>query len=284
MRARPNFAFSVRVLQRADYKLIFEKGLAPVFGSTERLAAFLDGVEQTEKRILKLETDQEMPTGQDNLNIERKRIEKHLETAEGSVKADLLQRKDWLEERLIRRPPKSRPRGYQHCKSNSRMTLKELENEAIDKGHVKPRPHQRGEGFSKLCPPRGGQKDIVWALYKWEWKTRVAFVTIHLTGSTALTVRPAGKRVQPPARSREADQEPSAAVAGSSVEHARGAVSTSTQLEQPEYVPRKKRATDPMAWKTKQWKCIKCSRQYEANTSDKCEHCKMAFSAVGCVL
>jgi hypothetical protein len=106
------------------------------------------------------------PTGTGNVNEERRRIGKWLQTATSEIAKELrLRERDAF---LFRRTTQ---RGFGRT-GKSRMNTTMLQNEFIKKGHIGPRPppgsggYPKKAGFPSLCPPKGSRGDIAWALYE----------------------------------------------------------------------------------------------------------------------
>jgi len=53
------------------------------------------------------------------------------------------------------------------------MTKAQVEEEFIQEGKIKPRPHGRYEGFPTVCPPKGNKDDIVWKGYEIRFGARL---------------------------------------------------------------------------------------------------------------
>ena len=135
--------------------------MANVFGSTQCLTAFLQGVKQQDKRIRELETNQEEPTGKLNCDEEKRRIQLLITSADGNTLTDLQARQNFLHLRFY-----SQSHGRNN---NARMGKAELEAECVQELSIAPKGQRgKGQGLGSICKhttnPRKG--DLVWALYR----------------------------------------------------------------------------------------------------------------------
>jgi len=186
---RPTFHHQMRELGEADYQVICDTGFKNAFGSTSSLKSFLTGVKQAQEQIIKLQTDKLELSGDANINEERRRIAVHLRTASNDEQQDIPSREE-LQARDVFLYERSTKRGFGQ-NHNSRMSLRMLEDEYIQKGHIKPRPAAGGsygkqEGFRYKCPPSGRKGDIAWALYQ-----KATFEEARFNGPSV----PGGRRV-----------------------------------------------------------------------------------------
>lgn len=141
---------------------VFVKILGKKVDEAKHMAAQLKTAQMRERTLL-----EHLP-GDEKIKDERQDIKELLEKAtslnDKQLKAELLDRQDFLELRTVKKV-----NSNQQGVMSSRMNVVQLKEELAKKGLIKPLPqngkYPRGMGFRFAAPPAGNKADIAWALY-----------------------------------------------------------------------------------------------------------------------
>ena len=200
--------------------------------------------------------------GKDKIEADQRRIQKHLETATGPFREELISRQSFLAEYSDKRS------------SSKRFTLPQLEDKLVQLGELKPIGHRtKHEGLGTVCPPHGRKGDVAWKLYTLTFGEAVPYIRLEDEQSKQELAHDSATRRATQRKRKQVNRD--GASVGTQVRHQRTAnvASTSTGVQTPSSRGKKRGYS--------MHPCTQCGKRKYMHASQRllgCEDCRPSAS------